>query len=138
MTKLRTFFITIIFITERNSKNAQFYVLATRVDPEWLFQFQKQVIIKQPVKNDRVTALLYNFHFYYRKEAQKYPVFCFGCVSGSRMVFPIPKQVIINIPVKIDQVMTLFCNCRFYHWKKDLLEESPKSCRSTEKTSRNP
>ena len=57
MTKLRPFFITVVFITERKPRNAQFFVLVTLVDPERLFQFQKQVIIKKPVKNDQVTTL---------------------------------------------------------------------------------
>ena len=61
------------------------------MDPEWLFQFQKQVIIKKPVKNDQVTTLLYNCRFYYRKEAQKYLVFCSGRDGGFRMAFPIQK-----------------------------------------------
>ena len=52
MTKLRPFFVTVVFITERKPKNAQFYVLVAWVDPEWLFQFQKNVIIKNPVRND--------------------------------------------------------------------------------------
>ena len=41
MTKLWPFFITVFFITERKPRNAQFFVLDTWVDPEWLFQFQK-------------------------------------------------------------------------------------------------
>ena len=91
MTKLRPFFITVIFITERKPRNAQFSVLVVLVDPKWIFQFQKQVIIKNQVRNDQVTFLLYNYHFYYRNEAQQYPIFYSGCVSGSRMVVPIPK-----------------------------------------------
>ena len=66
MTKLRPFFITVVFITERKHRNAQFFVLVTLVDPEWLFQFQKQVPIL--VKTDNVTALFYNSRFYNRKK----------------------------------------------------------------------
>ena len=46
---------------------------------------------KKLVKNDQVTALLYNCRVYYRNEAQKYLVFCSGCLCGSIMAFPIPK-----------------------------------------------
>ena len=91
MTKLCPFFITAIFITERKPRNAQFFVLVTSVDPEWLFQFQKQLIIKWPVKNDQVTTIVYNYRFYGQKEAQKCPVFCSGHINGSRMAAPIPK-----------------------------------------------
>ena len=91
MTKLRPFFITVIFITERKSRNAQFSVMVMGVDPEWLFQFQKHVIITKLVKIYQVTALLYNCCFYYRNEAQKYPVFYSGRVGGSTMPFQIPK-----------------------------------------------
>ena len=87
MTKLQPFVITIVFITERKPKNAQLSVLATWVDPEWLLQFQKQVIIKNPVQNDQLMALLYNYRFNYWKEAQKYPVFCSGHEGGSKMAF---------------------------------------------------
>ena len=36
-------------------------------------------------------TLLYNCRFYYRKEAQKYYVFCSGHMGGYRMEFQIPK-----------------------------------------------
>ena len=50
MTKLWHFFIDVVFITKRKPRNAQFSVLVMWVDPEWRFQFQKQVIIKKPGK----------------------------------------------------------------------------------------
>ena len=68
MTNLQPFFITVVFITKRKPKNTKFYVLVTQMDSEWRFQFQKQVIIKIPVKNDQVTNLLYNSHFFYQKK----------------------------------------------------------------------
>ena len=64
MTKLRPFCITVVFINERKPRNAQFYVLVTWVDPEWLFQFQKTGYNKKPVKTDQVTELFYKCHFY--------------------------------------------------------------------------
>ena len=47
---------------------------------------------KKPVKNGQVTSLLYKCHFYYRKEAHKFPVFCSGHEGGSRMPVPIQKK----------------------------------------------
>ena len=91
MTKLRPFCITSTFITERKPINTQFSVMVAGAEPEWRFQFQKQVIIKTPVKNDQVMALLYNCCFCYWKEAHKYPVLCSEHMGGSGMSFPIPK-----------------------------------------------
>ena len=68
MTKLWPFFITVIFITERKPRNAQFSVPITWVDLECHFQFQKHVIVNIPVKTDQVTTLFNNCRFYNRKK----------------------------------------------------------------------
>ena len=73
---------------------------------------------KKPVKNDQVMALLYNCRFYYRKEAQKCPIFYFGHVGGSKMAVLIPKTGYNKKPVKSDQVMALLYNCHFYYRKE--------------------
>ena len=46
---------------------------------------------KNPLKNGQVTALFYNYHFYYQKEAHKCLVFCSSQARGSKMVVSIPK-----------------------------------------------
>ena len=73
MTKLRPFFITVIFVTERNPINTKFFVLVACLDPEWNLQFQKPVIIKIMVKNNQVTTL-YRKKERKPKNAQKYQV----------------------------------------------------------------
>ena len=88
------------------------------VDPEWLFQFKTQVIIKDLVRNDQVTAIFYNCHFYYRKEAKNGQFSVLVMRMDPESLFQFQKQVIIKSPVKNDQVTTLLYNCHFYYRKE--------------------
>ena len=81
----------------------------------------------------------YNSCFYYRKEAQKWPVLCSSHVGGSKMVVPIPNiGYNKNSGKKWPSYDPFFITAIFIIGRNISLRRAPKSCKYIEKNIQKP